>query len=317
MNMIRKLVVTAAIAASTVGFGTAALAANCATISVSPASPAIPSWNPINPAAQEANFAVTMTRTKGSSKSARLIFLDSNSSATPTRIRTATGPRYQIINVENGAVISFPSGTRITGVTVPTTAFGNGAYNAVTVNMKVRILANSAPSEDFVGGASYIETLDYAVECFKNNGSGSGNSDGEDGASVSNLTLSLTIPKLVSIVTATPATINFGNFTTTFQQAQVTVKSTSTLNISATTSNGGKLVRSGAIAPYPTNSTILYGMKFNSVTLTPGTPLTNQTRAGVLGNSYPLQLTLTDGIPSGKLAGTYNDTITLTITPGI
>lgn len=312
--MIRKLVAAAAIAVSTLGLGTAARAANCATISVSPGSPAIPSWNPINPAQQEATFSVTVTRVANpSSKSMRLIFVDANSNATTTRIGTSSGPRYQIINTDSGMTISFGSGTQITGQTVPTTSFGNGSNDSVSINMKVRILANSSPSEDFIGGASYSETLNYSAECFKNNGS----SNGIDNASGSNLTLNLTIPKIASIVTATPATINFGNFTTTTQQAQVTVKSTSTLNISATTSNGGKLVRSGAIAPYPTNSAIPYGMKFNNVTLTPGTPLTNQTRAGVLGNSYPLQLTLTDGIPSGKLAGTYNDTITLTITPGI
>ena len=314
MNMIRKLVAAAAIAASTPGLGTAARAANCATISVSPGSPAIPSWNPINPAQQEATFSVTVTRVANpSSKSVRLIFVDANSNATTTRVGTSSGPRYQIINTDSGMTISFASGTQITGQTVPATSFGNGSNPSVSINMKVRILANSSPSEDFIGGTNYSETLNYSAECFKNNGT----SNGIDNASGSNLTLNLTIPKLASIVTATPATINFGNFTTTTQQAQVTVKSTSTLNISATTSNGGKLVRNGAIAPYPTNSTIPYGMKFNNVTLTPGIPLTNQTRAGVLGNSYPLQLTLTDGIPSGKLAGTYNDTITLTITPGI
>ena len=104
--MIRKLVAAAAIAVSTLGLGTAALAANCATISVSPGSPAIPSWNPINPAQQEATFSVTVTRVANpSSKSVRLIFVDANSNATTTRIGTTSGPRYQIINTDSGATI--------------------------------------------------------------------------------------------------------------------------------------------------------------------------------------------------------------------
>jgi hypothetical protein len=31
---------------------------------------------------------------------------------------------------------------------------------------------------------------------------------------------------------------------------------------------------------------------------------------------WPLVLTLTEGIPSGKVAGSYSDTITLTLSPG-
>lgn len=313
--MIRKFVTVAAI--GTLCSATAAMAASCANISASPATPSIPQWNPINPAAQEGTFSLTVTRVSNSTKSVRLIFLDANSNATPVRIGTAAGPRYQIINTDSGETISFPSGTQIVSQSISSTQFGSGANNSVTVNMKVRILANSTPVEDFTGGNVFTETLNYAAACFKNSGNGGGGVNGTDSGTASNLTLSLTIPKLVSIVTATPATINFGNFTTTTQQAQISVKSTSTLNVSASTTNTGRLVRNGAGAAPPLNSYIPYSMKFNNVSITPGTTLTNQARAGVLGSSYPLLLTLTDGIPSGKLAGTYSDTITLTITPGL
>ena len=313
--MIRKLVAVAAIAMGALGSGSIAAAASCANISVSPATPSIPQWNPINPAAQEGTFTVTVTRVANSTKSVRLIFLDLDNNATPVRIGTTAGPRYQIINTDSGETISFPSGTQISSQSISSIQFGNGANASVTVNMKVRILANSSPVEDFTGGNVFTETLKYAAACFTNSGNGNGGANGTDSGSGSNLTLSLTIPKLASIVTATPATINFGNFTTTTQQAQVSVKSTSALNVSASTTNTGKLVRNGAGASPPLNSYIPYSMQFNTVTITPGTTLSNQNRAGVIGSSYPLSLTLTDGIPSGKLAGTYSDTITLTITP--
>ena len=313
--MSRILAAIAMGAAAACGSAGTAIAANCATIAVTPGAPAIPTWNPINPTAQEASFSVGVTRASTTSKSVRLIFLDANSSAIPVRIGTTTGPRYQIINIDSGATISFPSSAQVSSQTVPVTSFGNGTNNLVSVNVKVRIPANTAPAEDFSGGANFSETLNFAVECFKNS-NGNGPSTGIDNATASGLTLNLAIPKIASIVTAAPATINFGNFTTTTQTAQVSVKSTSTLNVSVATSNTGKLVRSGAVTPVPADSYIPYSMSFNGASMAPNTTLTNQTRAGVLGSSYPLQLVLTDGIPFGKLAGTYSDTITLTISPG-
>ena len=312
--MIKSIVTLGAALACALLSTQSAHAANCATLSVSPAAPSIPTWNPLNPAAQEANFTATITRVSSSTKAIRLIFLDANSSAAPTRVGTTSGPRYDIVNVNSGATISFPSGTQVATQTVPQIAFSNSSVASVQVNLKVRIAANTNPSEDFVGGTIYSETLNYAVQCFKSDGgSNPGATDGPLGA---NLSLNLSIPKLASIVTATPSAINFGQFTTTSQQLMVTVKSTSTLNVSATTANGGQFVRSGAVAPYPTNSTIPYAMTFNGSALPTGGTLTNQTRAGVNGSSFPLALTLTGGLPTGKLAGSYADTITLTITAG-
>ena len=289
-----------------------ALAANCATLSVSPGAPSIPTWNPLNPSSQEANFTATVTRASGSTKAFRLIFLDANSSAVPTRIGTASGPRYDIINVDSGATISFPSGTQVAAQNILLTQVGSNS--TAQVHLKVRIAANTNPTEDFIGGTTYSETLNYALQCFKSDGgSMPGATDGPIGA---NLSLNLSIPKLASIVTATPTAINFGQFTTLTQQLMVTVKSTSTLNVSATTANGSQFVLAGAVKPYPTASTIPYAMSFNGYAFPTTGILTNQTRAGVNGSSFPLVLTLTGGLPSGKLAGSYSDTIILTITAG-
>jgi hypothetical protein len=289
-----------------------AMAATCATLSISPATPAIPTWDPIQPALQEASFTATLNPVSSSTKRARLIFLDANSNMTPLRLQGATGPRYEIVNTATGATVSFPMNTQVASQTVPLTQFNNGNSAAVAIPMKVRIPANLNPVEDFVGGTIFAEGLRYAVQCFKANG----NDNGSDLGVVSGLNVSLTIPRLARLTTASPVTINFGNFTTTSQQVQVSLRSTGSLNVSVTTTNGSKMVRFGTPAPFPLNSVIPYTMRYNGNIIAPGVPLTNQTRAGVLGSSFPLQLQLA-GIPSGKLAGSYSDTITLTVTPGI
>jgi len=53
---------------------------------------------------------------------------------------------------------------------------------------------------------------------------------------------------------------------------------------------------------------------FNGRQLVPGQRLNGLERAGIAGANLPLVLQL-DGIPSGKLAGSYTDTIILTIEP--
>jgi hypothetical protein len=310
--MIRKLGLAIAVMA-TVGFHGTALAANCATVTVSPAAPAIPQWNPLNGAAQEASFTVTMTRDAASTKRAKLIFLDSNSNASPTRIGTTTGPRYDILNMDAGStLVSFPQGTQVASVNIPDSQFSN--RGDATLSFKVRIRANTSPQEEFTGGTSYTETLRYSVQCFKANGQ----DNGTDSAVQSNLQLNLTIPKLLSIVTAAPDPINFQNFTTAEEQTLIRIRSTSTLNVSAVTANNGKLMAGTSTAE---NAIIPYSMRFgvSGSNPLPALPLNSQinaTRAGVTGKDYALRLILTDGVPSGKIAGAYSDTITLTITPG-
>lgn len=309
MNRTLALALSALAAAVLPG---AAVAANCATVTASPASPAIPTWDPLNGPDQEASFTVTITRTSNQSRSVRLIFVDADSTATPTRVG-ANGPRYEIINVSDGGTrISYPQGTQIASLSLPTAKFAG--QGTATVDLKVRILANTSVQEDFVGGTIYSEALRYSAQCFRTNG----NDNGIDNAAASNLLVNLTIPKLLSIVTAGPATIDFQNFTTDQQQALIKIRSTSTLNVSATTTNGGRLKLGASTAQ---NAVIPYDMRFGLPTTRPLPKLIigqtlNATRAGVAGKDYALRLSLSDGVPSGKLAGSYSDTITLTITPG-
>ena len=108
-----------------------------------------------------------------------------------------------------------------------------------------------------------------------------------------------------------------GSFTTSAQTVQVLVKSTTSINVGLSTLNGSKMVLAGAVSPFPTNSTIPYTMTYAGTSIASGGSLSNQTRAGVGGASRALVLTLTGGLPSGKIAGSYSDTITLSLTPGI
>jgi len=299
-------IAVAAIASAALATGRAE-AVNCASVTFT--SPTVPSWNPINPAAVQASFTATIARKNSSSMSARLILLDTNNASRPVRVGIA-GPQYQIANSSTGDTVSFPEGTDVTTQTVGTTNLPNGSSgNSVNVPMQVTIPANLA-GEDFVGGTTFTETLNYAIQCFKSNGT----NDGIDSSAASSLTLSLTIPKLVSIVTASPQSIDFGNFTTATQTLNVGVKSTSSVNVSV--QSGDQLVLAGAVQPYPVDSVIPYTMTLNGDTIANGTSLSNRARAGVAGSSWPLILTLTGGVPSGKLAGSYSDTITLTLTPG-
>jgi len=276
-----------------------AWAANCATVSFSPTAPAIPTWDPINGAQVQTTFTATVGSLTPGANRYRIIFLD-NDSASPIRIGSGTtNPQYSIRI--GGTDYAFPS----TGTTA-----GNGIDNtAGTLTFTLAVPANTA-ARDYLGGTTYSEALRYTIECYNNGGS-----KGVDSLQ-SAVTLSLTIPKIVSITTASPQTIDFGSFTTTSQNLNVGLKSTSSVNVAVSTAKGGQMVLAGAVSPYPPNSVIPYTMTLNGVSVANGTNLTNQTRAGVAGATWPLVLTLTGGLPTGKIAGGYSDTITLTLTPG-
>lgn len=308
--MIRNLA-WRAVAAAALALPATAWAADCANIVVSPAAPSIPEWNPLDGQPQEASFTVKVQREQGGAKSARLIFLDADSTASVLRVGGTAGPRYEIRNA-GGALISFPQGTQIgTATGVPTTQFNNDGE--ATLNLKVRILGNASPQEDFIGGVSFTEMLRYSVQCYK----GNGGALATDQAVPSNLQIGLTIPKLLSAVIAGPATIDFQQFTTAVQQALISIRSTSGLNVSAASANSSKLMISdlntspNAVIPYELD----FGTGSNLAALPIGQVVTAD-RAGVAGRDYALRLTLTEGVPTGKLAGTYSDTITLTIAPG-
>jgi spore coat protein U-like protein len=178
-----------------------------------------------------------------------------------------------------------------------------------TVTFTLRIIGNF-PGSDYVRGTVFSESLKYSIRCFDGNGK-----QGEiDSSQSPGPAPSVNVPSVVLVTTAGPQTINFGNFTTATQTLQVGVKSTSSVNVAV--NSGDQMVLAGAVAPYPSNSVIPYTMTLNGDTIANGTTLTNRPRAGVNGTDWPLVLNLTGGVPSGKLAGTYSDTITLTLTPG-
>jgi hypothetical protein len=277
--------------------------ANCANITFSPSTTSFTDWNPINPADKTASFTASMTFVPNSTRSTKIIFLD-NDSGSPVRIGSA-GPQYRITNGAND--YAFPSGTAAGG----TVAFSvpNGAP-PISPSFTITVPANTG-NADYVGGVTFTESLRYTIQCFNNGGSNVGTDTLQAGP-----TINLTIPKLVSITTGSPATINFGSFTTATQSLNVGLKSTSSVNVSVATANVNQMVLAGAVTPYPTNSVIPYTMTLNGDTIANGTSLTNRPRAGVPGTNWPLVLTLIGGLPSGKLAGSYSDTITLTLTPG-
>ncbi|WP_022683548.1 hypothetical protein [Sphingobium bisphenolivorans] len=287
-----------------------ALAASCATVTVSPATPTIPEWNPLSGEIKEATFSVTVTRESASTKSVRWMLLDDNGNGSPLLVG-ASGPRYEIVSSGTGnTTIAYPKGTPLTAALGALAQFNN--KNDAAFSLKVRLLANS--SRDFVGGTRYQEALRYSAQCFKANGSDNGADDGL----LSGLRLDMAIPRMLSINTAGPAQVDFQDFTSDTAEALISIKSTSTLDVLAATDNGARLKMGTSTAE---NAVIPYQMRFGPDAagslplLSPGTPL-NTPRAGVGGSNYALQLKLTGGVPSGKIAGTYSDTITLTISPG-
>lgn len=287
----------------------------CATgdvsVSFSSVSTPSPAWNPLpGGAASTAMFSVTVTRiSNGNVDSARLILRDANTGS-PLRLGSS-GPIYTIGSSSSpSTAVVFQAGTTAASTsTYLSFALPNNGSTG-TQNLTVTIPFNSA-GEDFVGGAVFTEQLTYSVQCYKSNGQTTGN--GLTGNAVSP---SLTIPKLLSVITAGPQTIDFGTFTMTQQTLNISLKSTSSVNAAIATTHGNIMVRQGAVAPYPTNESIPYNMTFNGISVpTAGLSGQNYSRASVSGASWPLILNL-PSLPSGKLAGLYQDVITLTLTAG-
>lgn len=276
------------------------LAGNCAKVSFSPATVSLPNWDPINPGPVVATFSATIRPDSGASKSVRIIFLDSNDVSTPLRLGV-NGPIYQVLD-NSGNNILYPKNASISAANNPT--FSSPAGDMVTVPLRVNVPAKT-DNVDYAS-ATLSETINYAVQCF----SSSGKSNGIDGPFAGPV-LTLTIPQLVSITTGSAANVDFGNFTTTTSNVSVGVKSTSRVQVAFVTANVSKMVRAGAPSSPPLNSYIPYTMMFN------GQPLTNAlqlSRAGTTGTTWPLVLDL-GTLPQGKIAGSYADTITLTLTP--
>jgi len=290
-----------------------ALAAQCATVSFSPGSVSVPGWNPITPGAQQASFTMMLTRVNTATTGIRIIFTDSNDSSQPVKLGTsgtASGPQYQVLD-PSGNNIVYPLNTSISAVKpTPLVEYLNkNSNNTVSVSLRVYVPSNT-PGTDF-GNGTYGETLSYIIQC-----TNSGNNNNPIDGPTSGPAVSLTIPNLVSLTTASAATLDFQNFTSLTQSLNVGLKSTGPVNVAIDSTNKLLMVRAGAASPYPDNSTIAYLMSLRSTNI-PSLPamLTNQPRAGVAGTTWPLVLSL-PSTPSGKIAGSYSDTITLTLTPG-
>ena len=290
-------------------FGVAqpAMANSCATVSFT--VPSLPQFDPINGGYSPQTITANVTRNDNKADLVRLVLIDADS-ATTLRLQQS-GPIYDIAS--GGTSILHASPYSI-GSNDGATVNLSGNSGNVSLTFSIQNLTNT--STDFIGGTTYTEPLKYSVQCYNTNGA-SGKTDtlGKD-ENISAFTAAVTIAKIVSITTAGPQTIDFGNFTMTQQQLQVGVKSTSSINVGVTTLKNNQMGLAGAGNSPPTNSAIPYTMTLNGTTVANNTNLTNQTRAGVAGMNWPLVLTLTGGLPSGKIAGSYSDTITLTLTPG-
>ncbi len=281
-----------------------AWAANCAAITVATSPPTI-AFDPIKATGPvTATFTITVgAKVSNPDVSAILIFTDSVA-ATPLKIGAA-GPQYTITN-SGAQLVSFQSGTTAAiQSTITKIPVSNASSNVTyTVSLPVNTTV------DYTGGTSFTENLSYSLQCYKSLGT---TATGSDTGSLLNLTS--TITNVLSVITASPQTLNFGNFTTTSQNLQVNIKSTNTINVAVSTANSSVMALAGAVAPYAANNSIPYTMTFNGAALA-STATNNVVRASVTGANYPFALNLTGGLPTGKLAGTYSDVITLTITPG-
>lgn len=276
---------------------------------LSPASPL--TWNPMpGGAAVTSDFTFSLAR-QGNTRSVRVIFRDANTGS-PLRIG-ASGPIYDITPVGSGTSVAFQAGTAANasnGFLIDMSTMGTK-----TATFRLTLPFNSA-GEDFVGGANFSEQITYSVQCYNNSNATIGT-----GISGNAINPTVTIPKLVTASIAGQTDIDFGSFTsTTPAPLNISVKSTSSVNVKVYSSNGLTMVRKTAVAPYPDNETIEYAMSLNGTPVsgrpTQANPTTlNQARAGVGGASWPLQLSLTQ-LPTGKVAGSYEDIITLEISPG-
>lgn len=298
----RKWIVAAGAGAAALLIGGQAQANSCANVTFT--APSFPQFDPINGNYPQQAITANLTQVDGSASTVRMILIDNDTG--PLKLGSS-GPDYDIRAA--GTTDVFPSGTTIATNQGTLATFSSGSASIPFT------LSIPNTTFDFIGGTQYLESLRYSVQCYSNSaGTGNGNKTSND-QNISAFQAGVTIQKIVSITTASPQTINFGNFTTATQTLQIGLKSTSSVNVSV--SSGDQMVLAGAVQPYPTNSVIPYTMTLNGDSIGNGTSLINRARAGVAGATWPLILTLTGGVPSGKLAGTYSDTIMLTLAPGI
>lgn len=290
----------------------AAQAAACATVQMTPATLSLSStsWDPTKGVQGVATFTVKATRASNGYRSARIVFIDTD---TGTTYIGTLGPQYEITDA-NSATVSAPSGTAAPSSGASGGAqfqWSNGQGNDDSTQTFTTTVLPTA-TRDFSSGTVFTENLRYSITCYNNMGS----AQSTDTNVAAPLALSLTVPSLVSLGIASAQTIDFGAFTTSTQTLQVNLKSTGPINVAVASANVNRLVLAGSVPPRATNAEIPYAMTLNGAAIANGSTLANRSRAGVLGTNWPLVLTLTGGLPSGKIAGAYSDIITLDLTPG-
>ena len=284
----------------------------CGTVSFTSPS-AVSGWNPLTTSTGTTSFTATVTRAARSTRTAQIIFLDKDSGPTALgSVGTQIGPDYAVR--WGSTLVSAPAGTILPPTSSAAAEYswnGNESLN-VGKSASFAVTVQSRGNQEFVGNTSYVETLRYALRCFQASG-GPETTDTVGNA----VTVTLAVPSLLSVTTAAPSPIDFGSFTSTTANTAIGLRSTASVVVRVTTLYGSQLVKAGAVAPYPANMAIPYTMNFNGVTVTTSASATNLPRAKVVGSSWPFVLTLVGGLPAGKVAGDYADTITLTMTPGI
>jgi len=164
------------------------------------------------------------------------------------------------------------------------------------------------PGQDIPAGV-YDETLDVQYRC------PSGNPfdhsyDRQSGV----LHVSVNVPsKLIANLSggSTSGTLDFGDFRDRVRGAMVNVYSTGPFTVKIDAGNYGHMILDGASHP-DRDARIDYGILFDGFPVKLGNRMHFQ-RTGIGGSGFPL-VAFTNDI-FGKRAGTYRDTLTVTITP--
>jgi hypothetical protein len=164
------------------------------------------------------------------------------------------------------------------------------------------------PGQDIPAGI-YDETLDVQYRCLTGNPFDQ-SVDWQSGV----LNVSVNVPsKLVANLSggSTSGTLDFGDFNDHARGAMVNVYSTGPFTVDVDSDNYGHMVLDGASHP-DRDARIAYGLSFAGFPVRLGSRM-HFFRTGIGGAGFPL-LAFTNDV-HGKRAGTYRDTLTVTITP--
>ena len=303
--MTKGFMLVAAVAGAVLG---AERADACATVTFTQSS--VVGWDPLRGTNGIAQLTATVQRVSPNTRAARLIFSDSHGTNQIGPSGAGAGPDYVIRDV-NGTIVSFPVNTLVSqrSEVVNNVAWESGSSANAQATFNLSILPSASAGRDYIANQVLEETLNYSIACFQ----GNGNANGSNSASSSSQ-LRLTVPELLSINTASSQTLNFRDFTSAQQELTISLKSTGNIRVEVSASDNSQLVLANAPTPFAANSVIPYTMTLNGRPIANNSPLTGDTRAGVSGASWPFVLNLTGGLPSGKIAGNYSGTITLTLT---